>query len=191
MPIERARSPARASVAFAPQAHRLPHQARARPLRSGACRRARGEVRADAHRRRRALGDGSRSRRPARSIAAPRARQTPGPRAANCWRGDWHRERRCRRLRPPRRARARGPSPQVGLDAAHDVMRRGPDRNPIGREIESAAGTRRRSSEIATRIHSGSRCAIDRYTGAAGAALLPRRSRATTRSRDASSPAGS
>ena len=70
---------------------------------------------------------------------ARRARRTPGLRAASCWRGGSRRARRCRRLRRRRRAGQRRAAPLVGVDAAHHVVRRRPDRNRIAREVQPDA----------------------------------------------------
>ena len=74
-----------------------------------------------------------------------RARRTPALRAASCWRGGWRRGRRCRRPRRPRTAPASiVRAVQIGVDAAHHVVRGGADRDAIAREVEPRAPAHRR-----------------------------------------------
>ena len=87
-------------------------------------------------------------------------------------------------------SRQRGAAPLVGVDAAHDVVRRGPDRNRIAREIEADApahlGDRRKPPRARNRRRdapaSGRR---DRRSARSSRTML----RATT-SRGARSPPG-
>ena len=66
-------------------------------------------------------------------------------------------------------------APLVGVDAAHHVVRRRTDRNPIARQVETdAASTSRQSSETVRARSRGSRCASVRIHRTAGVLRLSR-----------------
>ncbi len=82
-------------------------------------------------------------------------------------------------------------APFVGVDAAHDVVRRGADRNRIAREIEAhAGGTSRRSSETARRTYVGIEVRQRQEDAGRRSAPTSRTMLRATTSRGARSPSG-
>ena len=151
------------------------------PARRAACR-PRGARPASAPRR---AGPLHRARRP--------GRRRPALRAASCWPGGWRRGRRCRRPRRRRTARARrcGPS-QVGGHAAHHVVRRRRHRHR-DRVARSRPRSRQAAAMVGKRPSHPVRRRGARATGtpAPPVRAASRTIARETRSRDASSPAGS
>ena len=83
--------------------------------------------------------------RPTRS-ARPGGRRTPCPRAASWRPAGWRRARQCRPSRPRPQAGQRGGAPQIGDDAAGEVVRGRRDRQPVVLGVEPDRRTARRRS---------------------------------------------